>query len=115
NATDEDYKKLTKATTDYTGAAKKMSDIMEDNVKGRVTKLKSALEGLAIDGFKLALPYIEKFVGGLQKTVDWLANLNPETQETIVKLGALAFATGPVLKAGGNLLQGISKISGGLD
>lgn len=115
NATDEDYKKLTKATTDYTGAAKKMSDIMEDNVKGRVTKLKSALEGLAIDGFKLALPYIEKFVGGLQKTVDWLANLNPKTQETIIKLGALAFATGPVLKAGGGLFQGISKITGGLD
>lgn len=115
NATDEDYKKLTKATTDYTGAAKKMSDIMEDNVKGRVTKLKSALEGLAIDGFKLALPYIEKFVGGLQKTVDWLANLNPKTQETIIKLGALAFATGPVLKAGGSLFQGISKITGGLD
>lgn len=49
NASDEDFTKLTKAINKADGAAKKMADTMQDNLKGQVTILKSSLEGLGIE------------------------------------------------------------------
>ena len=95
NASDEDYAKLTEATREYTGAAKEMSEIMEDNLQGRITKLKSALEGLALQIFELMLPSLERFVDWLQRTVDWLSGLDEGTQRNIVRVGAMAAAIGP--------------------
>ncbi|MGI6678458.1 MAG: phage tail tape measure protein [Dehalobacterium sp.] len=54
NATDEDYEKLTRSTREYSGAAKEMSEIMQDNLQGQLTILKSQLEGVAIEIFRNA-------------------------------------------------------------
>ena len=60
NASEEDYKKLTSATRNYSGTAKEMAEIMEDNLQGGLTKLKSALEGVGIQIFELLLPHLQK-------------------------------------------------------
>ena len=55
NASDKDFKKLTKSIADSNGAAQKMADTMQNNLSGQITILKSAIEGLAIeiyDSFK---------------------------------------------------------------
>lgn len=112
NATDEDYEKLTNSTRDYNGAAGEMAETMEDNLQGGITKLKSALEGVGIQIFEVLLPHLQSLVEKLQETVEWFANLDPATQETIVKIAILAAAIGPLLLIGGKLIGGIGSIIG---
>ena len=112
NTTDEDYKKLTQATRDYSGAAGQMADIMQDNLQGQLTILKSQLEGVAIQIFEILVPHLKTLVENLQKAVEWFSNLSPATQETIVKVAALAAALGPVLIIGGKMVAGAGAIIG---
>ena len=51
NASDADFEKLTKAIDGAAGSAEKMAQVKLDNLKGDVTILQSALEGLAITAF----------------------------------------------------------------
>ncbi|WP_084281393.1 phage tail tape measure protein [Alkaliphilus transvaalensis] len=112
NATDEDYKKLTDATREYSGAAGEMADIMQDNLQGQLTILKSQIEGVAIEIFEILVPHLQTLVEGLQRAVEWFSNLSPATQETIVKVAALAAALGPVLIIGGKIVAGAGAIIG---
>ena len=48
NASPEDYEKLTGAINNSDGAAKKMADTMNDNLKGKLTIMGSALEGIGL-------------------------------------------------------------------
>ncbi len=52
NASESDYDKLTNAIYNADGAAQQMADTMNDNLKGQVTLLKSALEGLGIQFYE---------------------------------------------------------------
>ena len=52
NASPEDYAKLTKEINNSSGAAQRMADVMNDNLQGQVTLLKSALEGLGIQFYE---------------------------------------------------------------
>ena len=49
NASEKDFKKLTKQIEDSTGAAKEMADIKLDNLQGDTTLFQSASEGLGIE------------------------------------------------------------------
>lgn len=51
NASDADFEKLTKAIDGAAGSAEQMAKVKLDNLKGDVTILQSALEGLAITAF----------------------------------------------------------------
>lgn len=110
NASDEDYEKLTKATREYSGAAGEMADIMQDNLQGQLTILKSQLEGVAIQIFEILVPHLKVLVEHLQNAVEWFSNLSPATQETIVKVAALAAAIGPLLIIGGKIVAGAGAI-----
>ncbi|SQB34156.1 phage tail tape measure protein [Clostridium cochlearium] len=110
NASPEDYEKLTQATREYNGVAKEMAETMEDNLQGEITKLKSALEGVGIQIFEILVPHLQTLVEKLQLVVEWFANLNPATQETIVKVAALAAAIGPLLILGGKVIGGAGTI-----
>ena len=87
---------------------------MEDNLQGGITKLKSALEGVGIQISEILVPHLQKLVEKLQQAVDWFANLSPATQETIVKVAALAAAIGPLLLIGGKLVGGIGAVIGAI-
>lgn len=63
NASDEDFQKLTGAIQNCKGAAADMAETMEQNVRGAVTKMNSALEGVGIAVF-------DKFKGGLLDAVN---------------------------------------------
>ena len=55
NAEEADFVKLSGAIENSTGAAKSMANVMQDNLQGAVTRMKSAAEGLGIavfDGIK---------------------------------------------------------------
>lgn len=52
NASDEDFNNLTEAIYNSEGAAKEMSDVMQNNLQGDLTIMKSALEGVGIAAYQ---------------------------------------------------------------
>lgn len=74
NAAPEDYAKLTQAVKDSTGAAQKMATTMQDNVGGKMTLLKSQLEGIYLTIWQKVEPVIRKAIETISKKlkqVDW--------------------------------------------
>lgn len=112
NATDEDYQKLTKATTDYNGAAKEMAEIMEGNLKGKINNIKSALEEAGLKIYNVMLPSLESLADKIQSAVDWFNNLDESTQRNIVVFGGAVAAIGPLLLIVGSLSGAILKTVG---
>lgn len=56
NASDEDFNKLTKDINNSDGAAKKMSETMEDNLQGDLNKANSTLESLQLTLYEKVSP-----------------------------------------------------------
>lgn len=110
NASDSDYKNLTDSIYNADGAAQQMADTMLDNLKGQLTLLKSALEGLAIQFGEILMPYIKQFVAWLQNLTQRLQEMTPEQKEQIVKWAAIAAAIGPVLMILGKLITSVGSI-----
>lgn len=110
NASEGDYNKLAAAVDSSAGAAQKMADIMQDNLKGRLTELKSALEGVALQLYDHLQPALENLIEIVRKVVDWFANLSPEAQKVIVIIAGLAAAIGPLLVVLGVLASSIGSI-----
>ena len=119
NASDKDFQNLTDQIYGADGAAKQMADTMLNNLKGQITILKSALEGLALQFGEILLPYLKRFVEWAQNLVQKLQELSPEQKEQIAKWAALAAVIGPVLfiigklvTSTGNMITAFSKIPG---
>ena len=79
NATSADYDKLSLAINNSSGSAKEMADMMNDNLSGQLTLLKSQLEGLAIQFVTLIMPYLKQGVEWLSKLCDWISGLDDGT------------------------------------
>lgn len=110
NASDKDFESLTNQIYNADGAAKQMADTMLNNLKGQLTILKSALEGLALQFGEILLPYLKQFVTWLQNLVQKFQELSPEQKEQIVKWAAIAAAIGPALLIFGKLATAIGNI-----
>lgn len=105
NASEEDYRKLTEATREYSGAADEMSNIMSDTLKGRIDEFKSALEELALQYFEVVEPFLKLFIEFLTKLVQILGMLPGPLKLIVVILSTLAALAGPVLIFMGKLIQ----------
>lgn len=74
NASQSDYDKLTQAVNNSSGAAAKMASVMQNNVAGKMTQLKSQLEGIYITIWNKVEPAISKAISNISralKNVDW--------------------------------------------
>ena len=109
NAAETDFNKLTGAIDKSNGVAKKMADTMQNNLKGKVTQLKSALEGAGIAIGENLVPALTKGVNKITDMVSAFNNLPPATQKTITGIGATVAAIGPLMMVGGKLVTGIGK------
>lgn len=112
NASDSDYDKLTQAIYNCDGTAKTMADTMQDNLNGKLTQLKSALEGVAISFSEVLIPMLMKVVEKITNVVQKFANLDEETRKLILTIGAIAASIGPLLLVIGKLVTTGSKIAG---
>lgn len=90
NASEEDYNKLKGAIDNSKGAAEEMARVMQDNLNGSLTNLKSALEEVAISIGMALIPYIEKAVAFVQMLADKFNGLDEKTQTIIAVIAALA-------------------------
>lgn len=59
-------------------------------------------------------PIMEKITSVIQDVTEWFGNLDDGTKSTIVTIGLIVAALGPLLVIGGKVLQGISSITGAL-
>ena len=110
NASEEDVNKLANAIGNCDGASQKMADTMQDNLEGQLTKLKSALQELAISFGEILIPVVRDIVAHIQKFVDWLNSLDEGTRKFIVKLALLVAAIGPVLIIVGKVMTAVGTI-----
>ncbi|MGX0026573.1 TP901 family phage tail tape measure protein [Staphylococcus cohnii] len=97
NASDEDYKKLTKSIDGSKGASKRMAKEMEGGIGGAMRKMKSAIESLAISLGDALAPMLYKVATWVTKLANKFSNLPTGVQKTIAVVGLLAAAIGPLL------------------
>lgn len=117
NGSPADFEKLSNAidtcsdTVDgYNGTTEKMAAVMQDNLAGQVTILKSQLEELAISFSDILMPTIRSVVSHIQELVDKLNQLDPQTKETIAKIALVAAALGPMLIALGKTISSVGTV-----
>lgn len=104
NASESDFNKLTEAIANSDGVAKEMSDTMQNNLQGKLTNLRSALEELAIKIFDALEPALSSLIDNIQNLVDWMNGLSKGAQKTIVVIAGIAAALGPLLVVLGSVL-----------
>uniref|UniRef100_UPI0025E8702C phage tail tape measure protein n=1 Tax=Ruminococcus sp. TaxID=41978 RepID=UPI0025E8702C len=80
----------------YNGVTAKMAAVMQDNLGGQLTILKSQLQELAISFGEILMPAIRAIVTKIQGFIDKLNAMDPATKETIVKIALVAAALGPL-------------------
>ena len=103
----------------YSGAAEKMAAVMQDNLNGQITILKSQLQELAISFGDALMPAVRKVVTAVQGFVDKLNGMNESQRNTILRIGVLMAALGPFLVILGTCIskigiamQGFVKLAG---
>lgn len=97
NATSKDYEDLTNAINNADGAAEDMATIMQDNLNGQLTRLKSATQNAAIEIGEKLTPYVSQLAGWIQSLVEKFSSLDESQKEQIIKWAGIAAAVGPVL------------------
>lgn len=73
NASEADYNKLSAAIDNSAGSAAKMAGVMQNNVAGKMTQLKSQLEGVYITIWNKVEPAVSKAISNISKA---LKNVN---------------------------------------
>lgn len=106
----ERWDELSAAIDDSANAAGEMADTQLDNLPGKLTILKSSLEGAAIAFGEILLPVVKDLTALVQNAVDWVNNLSDSQKETIVTILEIVAALGPILLLVGNGIKLISNV-----
>lgn len=109
NTSTEDYNKLADAISNSGGAAEDAANTQLDNLKGQLTLLKSAVEGIAISFGNKLLPYLKKAAEFAQGLADKINGLSDEQMDLIIKIAAVVAAIGPALMIFGKMVSIVGK------
>ena len=101
---------LTSDFRDSTGEAKAMAEIMDSGVAGSLRKMRSQLEGAAIQLGETLVPVFQAVINRISKLVTWFSNLSTETQKSIVKWALFIATLGPFLIFVGKISVGLSSL-----
>lgn len=110
NASEEDYNKLSDAIANSEGAAEGMAEVMQDNLNGQLTILKSQLQEAAISIGDTLVPAIRGLISRIQEWMDWFNNLSDSQKQMVVTIGLVVAAIGPLLIIIGQMATGIGAI-----
>ncbi len=108
-AAPSDINKLNDAIANCDGKAEEMAAVMQDNLGGQLTILKSQLEELAISFGEMLMPAIRSIVSKIQAFVDKLNNMDESQRKVILTVGIVVAALGPFLVILGKSISGIGK------
>ena len=109
NSAPGDIDKLRNAIENCDGSAENMAAIMQDNLNGQLTILKSQLEELAISFGEMLMPVIRKVVTAVQGFVDKLNNMDEAQRKTIITIGLVIAVLGPFLVILGTVISTVGK------
>lgn len=109
NASEGEFKKLSEAMYDSTGACKAMYDVANDNLQGQLTILKSTVESIGISFGERLVPYVKKAVTGLQGLAEKFNVLSDVQRDTIIKIAGIVASIGPAILIFGKMTQTIGK------
>ena len=94
----------------YTGQAEAMAAVMEDNLSGDITKLKSDVQELGIAFGELLIPEVREAIQGLKDLVDKLNAMDEGQKKALIGLAKFLAVTGPILMIIGNAIIGIGSL-----
>ena len=106
---------------EYNGVADQMASVMQDNLAGQLTILKSQLEELAISFGEMLMPAIRSIVSKIQAFVDKLNGMSESQRKAVLTIGLIIAALGPLLVILGSVIskvgvamQGFVKLATGI-
>jgi len=105
------FKELQNNLENSGGTAKDIANTQMEGLAGTMTKLQSALEGVAIDIGQLLIPVIESMAQGVQSLIKWFNGLDKNTKILGIGLAAAAAAAGPLLIFFGAVGSAVATIS----
>ena len=100
----DEYEDLKGKIVDSKDALNTMADVMNDNSKGGIAQLKSALEEAGIAIYETLKPAIASITEKIQEAVNWFNGLDDSTKKNIVTFGMIALGVGALLLVVGALL-----------
>lgn len=106
----ERWNELGSAIEDSAGAGADMAATQLDNMAGKMTLLKSQIDGVAITIGKELYPQLSKMLDKLSDLITKFSELDPEVQKGIVGFGTFLAVIGPTLVAIGKVATGISAL-----
>ena len=105
-----EYNEMLDAMQKSAGATQEAFNKMDETP---AEKLKGALNELKNSAIKLGsnlIPVVTKIADKINDLVDWFNKLSPAQQQSILKMGAMVAAAGPLLKITGGLVSGYGKL-----
>ena len=106
---------------EYNGVSEKMAAVMQDNLGGQLTILKSQIQELAISFGEMLMPAIRAIVSKVQAFVDKLNNMSESQRKAVLTIGLIIAALGPLLVILGTVIsrvgvamQGFVKLATGM-
>ncbi|EGT5565357.1 TPA: phage tail tape measure protein [Clostridioides difficile] len=100
----DEYDDLENNLRNSKGSLMEVAKTMKDNLGGAITNMKSALEGAGIQAFKAMEPVLASLIEKITQLSNWFTNLSESSQQSIVKMAAMAAALAPILIAFGQLI-----------
>ena len=97
NGTKGELEGFTNELYNSEGAAKSMAEALNNNLKGDITKLKSAFGELQLQIADRLTPVLRNLAQGLTNVINWFNNLSPAAQNVIIAIVGIAAAIGPML------------------
>ena len=110
NSAPKDVDALNKSIANCKGTTDEMSDALMGGFGGSIEKLKSSLDVLMTKLGELLSTRIQPIINKIQEWVDKFNSLDEGTQNTIVTIGLVVAAIGPLLLIGGKLITGIGML-----
>ena len=92
------------------GTTSEMATAMMGGFGGSIEKLKSSLDVLMTSLGRLVAEYLQPVINKVQEWVDKFNGLDEGTKKTIVTIGLIVAAIGPLLVIGGKLITGIGML-----
>ena len=83
---------------------KGFAEIAASTGTGPLVQLKNTIGDIAEQFGVILLPSLQKVANALKSVAEWIQNLSPEWKETIVNVGAVVAAIGPLLVVGNKAL-----------
>lgn len=109
----ESVRELERTLFDAGGAAKEMAGTMSDTLGGAMREMRSALEGVFLELADILIPVVRQATEWLTRLARWFSDLPEPVKRTIVIIGAVVAAIGPLLLIFGTLLTMLPAMKAG--